>query len=580
MAEVIICGAGVAGLTLARQLKLNFPNIDLTIVAKERFPVSDMKVGESTVEISGFYFKETLDLRDYMKNNQFTKMGLRYFYNGGEKKFKDRPELGLSRFPPYDSYQIDRSVLENDLYRSAIMAGVKIYEDSSVFDIELSESGQHKVTFTGSDKQTQTLSCDWVIDATGRRSIIQKKYELRTKLEKNCSSTWFRVKGRVEVDDLVDSEEKRWHNRVKDRNRYFSTIHLMGHGYWVWLIPLASGHTSIGVVTHDSIHNCFDHASPEKVMSWIRKHEPELADRIAGVPFVDFKALKSYAYSTKQLFSQNRWACVGDAALFPDPFYSPGMNIIGFENTMITRMIQLDREEKLTADVVKRFNSFVISYNEWLLDTIHSAYSHFGDDQIMSLNYIWDIAVGWSIICPQMFNHIIVDDEKYEAIREYWVRFSVISAQMRQLFNDWEEVRKDRYTFEFIDYLSIPFLKEIYARNLYSGKPVDELVGDYKKNLVILEELAQTIYVMALEDAMPDKLALMDRTRKFNPQIFNLKLEPWNDLKNLYEDKPLKHGIYEQVRSLYTSGDDAPAREQAVESAFDFNFNTSNGWKK
>ena len=44
------------------------------------------------------------------------------------------------------------------------------------------------------------------------------------------------------------SDDPDWHSRLAEGDRSFSTNHLMGEGYWVWLIRLASGATSVGIV--------------------------------------------------------------------------------------------------------------------------------------------------------------------------------------------------------------------------------------------------------------------------------------------------------------------------------------------
>ena len=71
--DVIICGGGLAGQTLARQLKLSNPMLSILMIIKSEMPLAwnDFKVGESTVEISAFYFSEVLRLQDYFKNNHY-----------------------------------------------------------------------------------------------------------------------------------------------------------------------------------------------------------------------------------------------------------------------------------------------------------------------------------------------------------------------------------------------------------------------------------------------------------------------------------------------------------------------------
>ena len=89
----------------------------------------------------------------------------------------------------------------------------------------------------------------------GRRRLLQRKLGLTRESDIKHSSAWFRVKGIVKVGQLVDESEERWHSRDVDGTRWLSTVHLMGLGYWVWLIPMSTGHTSIGIVTDHEHHD-------------------------------------------------------------------------------------------------------------------------------------------------------------------------------------------------------------------------------------------------------------------------------------------------------------------------------------
>lgn len=66
--DVVICGGGLAGLALARQLKLKLPNLSIVIIEKIPRPLPEacFKVGESAVEISTHYFGKILQLEEYL----------------------------------------------------------------------------------------------------------------------------------------------------------------------------------------------------------------------------------------------------------------------------------------------------------------------------------------------------------------------------------------------------------------------------------------------------------------------------------------------------------------------------------
>ena len=56
--DVVIMGGGLAGLTLALQLKPRFPELDVLVLERRSHPVPQAahKVGESSVEIGAHYF--------------------------------------------------------------------------------------------------------------------------------------------------------------------------------------------------------------------------------------------------------------------------------------------------------------------------------------------------------------------------------------------------------------------------------------------------------------------------------------------------------------------------------------------
>src|SRR5438552_2963343 len=79
--DVAILGGGIAGLTLALQLKKARPTISILVVEKQPHPVPEAahKVGESTVEISGHYLRDVLGLGEHLQAQHLNKYGLRMF---------------------------------------------------------------------------------------------------------------------------------------------------------------------------------------------------------------------------------------------------------------------------------------------------------------------------------------------------------------------------------------------------------------------------------------------------------------------------------------------------------------------
>ena len=560
--DVVICGGGLAGMCLARQLKLENSGISVLLLEKNRFPLREAahKVGESTVEIAGFYFRETLQLKQYFKNEQLIKCGLRYFFKEGFDDFGDYPEIGLSEYASVDSYQLDRGKLENDLYFLNKQSGVCIKDDVSVDEIILNEGdASHEVLYSEGAKgmAQQSVTCKWVVDASGRRSILQKKLGLRRKLNSNCSSVWFRVKGRLDVSDLVPDDNVKWHQRVPDKIRYYSTIHLMGNGYWIWLIPLVNGNTSVGIVVDERLHDYTEFNTYEKALEWIREKAPFVATKIEGFEIMDFLGLRNYSYSSKKVFSDNRWACTGEAALFPDPFYSPGSNLIGYSNSIITQLVaNYLASGEIDTNRIAFYNQFIIFQNDWLVGDIQSAYPYFGNSQVESLRYIWDIFVGWTMAAPQMFNAIYLDEQKTAKIQDEMFSFYNLAFTVRKLFSDWSGLSKGTFSFQFIDYLKIPFIKEVYDRCLQKGKTIEQIIEDHTFSIGKIEEFVQVLFYMILEDCMPEALAKIKTPFWINAHAVSLSTDLWEKDGRFAPADPIRDlsEMDRQIRSLYTFG--------------------------
>ncbi|MCA9707286.1 MAG: NAD(P)-binding protein, partial [Myxococcales bacterium] len=115
-ADVVICGGGLAGLTLARQVRRELPQVSVVVIERTRrpLPMACHKVGESSVELGSQYL-EGLGLREYLERAHIIKFGLRFFPGGGHLPLDQRAELGPANEPIVRSYQLDRGRFEEDL---------------------------------------------------------------------------------------------------------------------------------------------------------------------------------------------------------------------------------------------------------------------------------------------------------------------------------------------------------------------------------------------------------------------------------------------------------------------------------
>lgn len=553
--DVAICGGGLAGLALARQLKLTMPDLKLALIEKvpRPLPAAAFKVGESSVETGAFYLADILQLREYFDRAQLPKMGLRYFFGEPRGPVHERPEMGLTAFPGFTSYQIDRGLLENDLRQMNAEAGVVFLEDHTVEDIVLHGSGPHTVRYRRNRSETGALTARWVIDATGRRRLLQKKLGLARRFGKPCSAVWWRLEGRIDVADLVPRRLDWWHRIVPGDNRYYSTTHMMGDGYWFWLIPLSSGNTSVGIVALEDLHPFHTFNTYERALQWLRDHEPRVAEYIQDRAPMDFLCRRKYTYSSRRVFSADRWACVGEAGVFSDPYYSPGNDFIGFANCIVTELVRLDRHGKLDTDTVDRLNLFFLSLNNFITQNIQYSYSFLGRAVPMVPKTLWDFAAAWGFVAPLMFNQIFLRPDTWAKVRKATSSWFSLTLQMQRLFADWAKRSPGRLRFDYIDYLSLPFLRKLRDRNLRPGKSTEELVEDHRENVALLEELAQVFFLLAVEDVMPERLPEVSSVPWLNAWAVGLDPEVWEE-QGLFQPTTTPRDLSElraQIRGLF-----------------------------
>lgn len=86
--DVFVAGGGLAGLTLARQLRRTDPTLRIAVAEKRSLPAPEAahKVGESSVEIGAHYFEKVLDLSSHLRSGHLEKLGLRYHFPNGDNR--------------------------------------------------------------------------------------------------------------------------------------------------------------------------------------------------------------------------------------------------------------------------------------------------------------------------------------------------------------------------------------------------------------------------------------------------------------------------------------------------------------
>ncbi len=489
--DVSIVGGGVSALTLALEIRRARPATRILIIAPNDHPVPEVThtVGESTVEVSAHYLRDRLGLGDHLQSSQLRKMGLRMFFShNGNTDIAQRMELGSSSFVPQVTYQIDRGRLENELNRRCLSDGVEIAQ-GRVRSVELgSGDGPHTITVQNGDAVTQTTT-RWVVDASGRNRMLPRQLDLKRANEHHCNAVWFRVATEIDVGRW--SDDPIWQGRLTEGDRAMSTNHLMGEGYWVWLIRLASGATSVGIVADPEFHRFDEFNTLEKARAWLREHEPQCATVIAEHDHLikDFRVMKKYSHGATKVFDGcDRWCLTGDAGIFLDPLYSSGLDLVAIGNGLITDMIarELDGEDVVGRGQIS--DSLFRSLTEMWLAIYQDQYTLMGTPTVMSAKIIWDVAFYWGFVGLLYMNGRFTSVADDPGVVPYLEGLIAMSNRVQRFFREWAAIESGAPCVPFVDlYSPLNFMVTLHTAMM---GPSPDFAEQFDANTRLLRQLA------------------------------------------------------------------------------------------
>ncbi|MBG3851517.1 NAD(P)/FAD-dependent oxidoreductase [Xanthomonas sp. WHRI 8391] len=510
-ADVVITGGGLAGLSLALQLRQRDPALAITVLERRAHPVREaaFKVGESTVEIGAHYFADVLGLREHLEAEQIRKFGFRFFFSDKREDIDRCTELGVSQILPTPSWQIDRGRFENFLGERARAQGITFVDSCSVKGVDLSDDdADHAVRYERAG-EPGTLSARWVVDASGRAGLLKRKLGLAQDNAHDANAVWWRVEGLIDPNGW--SQDSSWLQRCTPPDRWRSTNHMCGPGYWFWLIPLSSGAHSLGIVCDASLHPLETMNTHEKAMTWLRTHQPQVAATLdkADYRLQDFLFLRNFSYGCKQVFSPQRWALTGEAGLFLDPFYSPGSDFIAISNTYICELIGRDRAGKSLSPYAELYQQLYFSFYENTLTLYQDQYALFGDAQVMPVKVIWDYTYYWSLLAPLFCSGRIAHLSLLARMKTDFLYARDINLAMQRVLHDWGQHNSEQGVAtgdgRLLDQYLIGWFNELNGA-LHDTLDDDAFAARIHSNIARMAVLAREILLQARQrhPALPD----------------------------------------------------------------------------
>ena len=425
-------GGSFSGSAAALLLKRARPELEILIIEKaER---SKRKVGESTSEVAACFLTKILCLDSYLAREQIAKQGLRLWFDSPNNDCISRcSEIGSYYQVRLPAYQLDRSLLDPHLLGLAIDAGCKLWRPANIREIELGGQGNNTVTAKVGDMK-KSARAKWVIDASGKAALIARQRETWRALEEHpTNAIWARFSGTKDLDSHDLRSRFPEFAAALHCPRSQATNHLMGYGWWCWIIPLKNGDVSAGLTWDPRLFSPPAGGSlSERLLAHLTS-VPVGREIFSGATAVpgETRTYSKLPYYTTEAMGDG-WACVGDAAGFMDPLYSQGLDYCSHSVYTTHKIILEALGGDAVGERISTFNQdFSNSYFRWFHALYEKKYHYLGDAELMWAAFLLDI--GAYFVGPVRLVHEAPEEEF--AKMPYTGRIGALVGKCMALYN-------------------------------------------------------------------------------------------------------------------------------------------------
>jgi len=303
--DVIVVGGGPAGTTAATLLKRK--GWTVTLFEREKHP--RFHIGESLLPKNLPIFAE-LGILDEIHRIGVYKPGADFSVPGQTENFKAFPFADALGDSPPHAYQIRRSEFDKVLFDNCRNAGVDAHEEQCVTRVELDGSGRsHRVFVRGSAGEETVWTCGYLIDASGRDTLLASQEKWKMRNPRHASAAMFTH-----------------FNGAKMRSgKHSGNISIYWFdGGWVWMIPLPDDAMSVGTVCHANYFKQRKSSKDEFFFATLQ-HCAGAWERVRDAEqIMPVQATGNYSYLSRDNIGDG-FALIGDAYAFIDPVFSSGV---------------------------------------------------------------------------------------------------------------------------------------------------------------------------------------------------------------------------------------------------------------
>ncbi|MBI1359092.1 MAG: FAD-dependent oxidoreductase [Alphaproteobacteria bacterium] len=386
--DIAIIGAGPAGAVSSAILAEKGWNV--RVYERQHFP--RFSIGESMlcqtmqllediglydeVKAAGFQFK---DGAAFAWGDRYTDI---YFPN------KSSPGQGTT-------FQVRRDKFDDVLIKAAQKRGAKVSFGDSVTGFSSDDNGA-KLTVKGEDGEVREVTARFCLDASGFGRILPRLLNLEAPSSMDKRRSVFR-----HVHDHAD-------NSSFDRNKILVTINPDQPQIWYWMIPLADGMTSVGVVGPDADIEKAGANAEERLDALLPRAERMsriLKDATVARPAGE---IVGFSANVKSLTGPS-YALLGNAAEFLDPVFSSGVTIAMKSAVLAAGLVDrqlrgetVDWDKDFSAELKTGVEAFRAAVSAWYDGSLQRIIFDRPMDDTKVTSYITSVLAGyaWDISNP------------------------------------------------------------------------------------------------------------------------------------------------------------------------------------
>ena len=405
--DVVVLGTGIGGSTVAALLARQ--GVRTAMVDSARHP--RFALGESTIGETSFLMRQlaarwdvpelalastTRGLAEHVSRRCGVKRNFGFVYQrpGREHSPQEVTQCSVSDGPFGPESHLMRADVDQYLFEVAQKHGALAYEGTRIEGVEFDADGVTVRLAGGTD-----LRAAYVVDATGRNSVLATQFGLREEPCRFRTDSWTiftHLRGVRPYDEVspLTRQPSPWHE---------GTLHHIFDGGWMWVIPFdnregsESDLVSVGLSLDSRKFPRPAGVPAEQVWADFLAEHPGIAPQFAGAtPVFPWIVTGRTQFSSRTTVG-DRWILMSHAAGAIDALFSRGMgNTMAVIEAFLPRFLAARADGDYSAarfEYVDRLSQTILDNNDKL---VHGSYLSFRDfDLWKAWSKMWFLA--WNL---------------------------------------------------------------------------------------------------------------------------------------------------------------------------------------